>query len=261
MSFARSSHAPQKRNAIKTSTRKKVKKVKDRMSGNLEHGDTNTTTRPLYMNRLIAPFLSRAQRALLASAQREGRLREIQRVELLDPQQLPQLARQSLQLLLASGLAFIALNVVARITHGSGPLLGAGSPLARGALLITTNIAAYALMIPIHEALHATIIIGLGGHPRFGLKLPFAAYCTAPDQLFTRNGYIVVALAPLVGLTLAGAALTWFAPDLGACLLFGLAGNVAGAVGDLATVARLRRIPSSALISDTQDGYTAYSAE
>lgn len=222
--------------------------------------DNATEAKKLAGYRLIAPFLSLAQRVRLTQALREYRLREIDRTELLAPEQLPQLASRSLWLLLGSTVGFAALDIAVRGAHHSGPLLGTGSPVLRAVALVAANIAAYVVMIPLHEALHAAIILGLGGRPRFGLKLPLAAYCTAPGQLFTRNGYTVVALAPLIGLTIVGVALTWLAPDLGACVLFGLAGNVAGAVGDLAVVGRLRQLPASTLIADTETGYTAYSA-
>ncbi len=124
--------------------------------------------------------------------------------------------------------------------------------------LVLANAAAYIVMVPVHEALHAATIVALGGWPRFGLKLPFAAYCTAPGQLFTRDGYTAVALAPLVIISAAGAVLTWLSPDAAAYVLFGLAGNVSGAVGDLDTVARLRRRPRTTLVADTETGYIAY---
>ncbi len=52
--------------------------------------------------------------------------------------------------------------------------------------------------------------------------------------------------------------LTWLSPDAAAYLLFGLAGNISGAVGDLDTVARLRHRPNTTLVADTETGYIAY---
>jgi hypothetical protein len=43
-----------------------------------------------------------------------------------------------------------------------------------------------------------------------------------------------------------------------AFVILGLAGNVSGAVGDLATMRRVRRLPSEAVLSDTETGYIAY---
>lgn len=209
-------------------------------------------------NRLVARFTGDTLRKRLLDAVAHGRLRELERFDLLAEEGLPAMARRSLWLLLASGAAFAGLGFAARMARHAGPLLGDGSPLLRGTVLVLANAAAYVVMVPAHEAVHAATILALGGRPRFGLRLPLAAFCTAPDQLFTRDGYFAVALAPVLMISAAGAAITWLWPDLGACLLFGLAGNVAGAVGDLDTVGRLRRVPSDTLIADTETGYIAY---
>jgi putative zincin peptidase len=208
--------------------------------------------------RVVARFLSKAERRRRHAAVRAGRLRPLAHVELLAPEHLPELARQSLWLLLGAGAGFLALEALARRVQHAGPLLG-GLPLpARIAALLAANTVSYVLVLPLHEAVHAGAILALGGRPRFGLKLPLAAYCTAPGQLFTTRGYTFVALAPLVALTLAGAVATWLWPDLGACIVFALAGNVSGAVGDLTTVRHIRALPPDALIADTATGFSAY---
>lgn len=209
--------------------------------------------------RLVARILSAPARQRLASAIRAGRLREIERTDLLAEEGLPELARRGVWLLAAATVGFVGLDVAASIAHRAGPLPG-GSVGLQIIALIAGNIAGYLVMVPVHEAVHAAMILALSGRPRFGLKLPIAAYCTAPGQLFTRDGYIAVALAPLVALTLAGIVATWLAPHLGVYLVLGLAGNVSGAVGDLAAVGGLRHLPAQTLIADTQTGYTAYQA-
>jgi hypothetical protein len=209
---------------------------------------------------LVTRLLAPAIRKRLEAAIHAGGLRRVDEVDLLAPERLPTVAQRSLALLITSGAGFLAVELAARAAHQSGPLLGDGPVFLRIAGLIAANAAAYAVMVPLHEAVHAGVILALGGRPRFGLKLPFAAYCTAPGQVFVRSGYMAVALAPLVVLSAAGAVATWLAPDLGACILFGLAGNVAGAVGDLEAVSRLRHLAPHALIADTPTGYTAYVA-
>lgn len=211
--------------------------------------------------RLVSRFASAARRARVGQAVAQGGLREVARMDALAPEKLPALARQSLALLLASGAAYVALDVAARAAHRSGPLLGDGSPLLRAAALVAANVAGYAAILPIHEAVHAAVIAALGGRPRFGHKLPLALYCTAPGQLFTRAGYTAVALAPLVLLSAAGIVAAWLVPDLGACLALAFAGNVSGAVGDLEAYTHLRRLPPDALIADTATGFVAYVAD
>lgn len=208
--------------------------------------------------RVVTRFVSWQQRKELVAAIAQGRLTRRDQLDLLAQEHLPELAKASLRLLLGAAAGFTALNLAARWIGHVDPLFGAGSPVVRIAGLVLGNIAAYAVILPVHEAIHAAVILGLGGRPRFGLKLPWALYCSAPGQLFTRNGYIVVALAPLMLLTVAGAAVTWVAPNVGAYIVFGLVGNVAGAVGDLECAARLRHLPRTVLIEDTQTGYTAF---
>lgn len=208
--------------------------------------------------RLVARLVARNRRAAIAAALHQGNLRTLDSLDLLAEESLPRLAGQSLLLLLGSGAAFAGLNVAARAAHASGPLLGDGSPVLRGAAVLLANAASYAVMLPVHEALHAATMLVLGGRPRFGLKLPLAAFCTAPGQLFTRDGYLAITATPLVVLTVAGAAITWIAPDIGACILLGLAGNVSGAIADLWALAHIHRLPASSLIEDTETGYTVY---
>ncbi len=211
--------------------------------------------------RIVARLLSSRIRAGLEAALSDGRVRLLERVDLLAPERLQTVARVSLGLLLASGAGFLALDLVVRWLSRAEPLFGSGASALRVVGFVLANTAAYALMVPLHEAVHAVVIICLGGRPRFGLKLPFAAYCTAPGQLFTRAAYTVVALAPLVVLSALGILIICLAPNLGAYLLFGLAGNVAGAVADLDAAHRMRALPPLALIADTATGYAAFLPE
>jgi hypothetical protein len=213
---------------------------------------------PAPPGRLVARGVARARRTAIVRALADGRARQVAAVDLLAPEGMLTLARTSLWLLLAGGVAFGALEALALWRAGGGPLAASwGGALA----LVATNLLLYIPMLPLHEALHALVILALGGRPRFGARLPFALYCTAPGQLFTRVGYTVVALFPLVALSLAGALLIWLAPHAGAYLFFALAGNVSGAVGDLAAVRVLHTLPAGALILDRATGFTAYVVE
>lgn len=215
---------------------------------------------PAAHGRVVAPFLSAAKRARLNAAAQAGTLRRVGEIDLLQIAKLPALARASLLLFVASGAGFLALELIARDAHHSGPLLGYAPLVARIITLVAINLVAYALMIALHELIHAAVILALGGAPTFGLKLPLAAYCTAPGQLFTPRGYTVIALAPLVVLTLIGALVTWLLPDVGALLWLAFVGNVSGAAGDLEAVAQLRAMPDAQLIADTATGFVAYAA-
>lgn len=210
--------------------------------------------------RYINPLAGKRQRQRIARALHEGTTRQVQRVELLAPAELPRLAQESLLLLLVGGIIF-ALCIWLGSAIGAGPVPLPQSRGAAIALIIVTNIVAYALMIPIHEAIHALVILALGGKPRFGLALPLAAYCTAPRQLFSRNGYIAVALAPALLLSALGIVCSLLVPHLGLYLWFGFTGNISGAAGDLMAVRQTRNHPSTTLIADTETGFDAYAIE
>lgn len=208
--------------------------------------------------RLVSRLLHGAARRRIAAALRTGNLRVVAQTDLLAPARLPGLARESLMLLVAGGSFFAIINIIAWDIHGVTSLPGPGSTLSKLFLLVIANLLAYAIMLPLHEGIHAVTILLLGGRPRFGLRLPIAAYCTAPGQVFTRKGYIAVALAPLVVLTAVGVVITALWPQWATWLWFFFAGNISGAVGDLATASDVRHLPQDALIADNESGYTAY---
>lgn len=208
--------------------------------------------------RLVSRLLRGAGRQRAMTALQRGNLRSVAQTDLLAPARLPALARDSLSLLVAGGAFFAIVNIISWDIHHVAALPGPDSTIVRLFLLVVANLIAYTVMLPLHEAIHAVAILLLGGRPTFGLRLPLAAYCTAPGQVFTRKGYTVVALAPLVVLTVVGVVITILWPQWATWLWFAFAGNISGAVGDLATASEVRRLPSGALIADNEAGYTAY---
>jgi len=125
-------------------------------------------------------------------------------------------------------------------------------------LWLVINIVGYILILPLHEVIHAAAFTLWGGKPYFGARLPYALYCGAKDQLFHRNQYLVVGLAPLVVITLAGISFTLVSPALASYTIFAIAGNISGSAGDLWAVRRLLRLPHSILVEDTETGYRAW---
>jgi hypothetical protein len=208
--------------------------------------------------RIVSLLLRGARRRRAQEAVRAGALVQVAADDVLAAEKLPRLASQSLWLLIIAAALYALLIGEARNVGHARPLFGDGPLALRIALLVLANISGYAAIIPLHEAVHALVILGLGGMPRFGLKLPLAAYCTAPNQLFTRNGYIAVALAPLIILSLAGGVVAMLTPDVAAALLLAFAGNVSGAIGDLEAVRGMRALRPDTFIADTATGYIAY---
>ena len=207
---------------------------------------------PLILIDRFHPYLRREQQAAINA----GQLRKLDELALLEPEQLLPLARLSLLMLVAGSLFFGVLNISAYLlqTHvASGRITGWGL-----ITWIVINIAGYLLILPLHELLHGAAFAFWGGKPYYGAKLPFALYCSAKNQLFRRNQYIVMGLAPLVVITLAGIIFTLLSPALAAYTIFATAGNFSGAAGDVWTVMRLLRQPGHALIEDTETGFRTW---
>lgn len=196
---------------------------------------------------------SRRKQQVLIDA---GQLHKIDELALLEPEQLRPLAQLSLLMLGFGSVFFVLLNQAAYSwrTHIFLPHVTIGSI----ALWLGINILSYILVLPIHELIHGLTFAFWGGRPHFGAKLPFALYCGAKQQLFRRNHYLVIGLAPLVVITLAGIIFTLFAPGLAVYTLLATAGNFSGAAGDVVVAQRIARLPQNVLVEDTEIGYTAW---
>lgn len=184
-----------------------------------------------------------------------GQLGKCDEMELLEPEQLRPLALFALLLLLSGGVLFIGLNlsIYYRQTY-SWPQISLWGAL----LWFGINLLGYVIVLPLHELIHGLVFLLWGGRPHFGAKLPLALYCGARLQLFSRNQYLAVGLAPLVVLTLVFLIITLLAPSLAFYTLFASIGNLSGAAGDIWVAARLLRLPSTVLIEDTEAGYRAW---
>ena len=117
------------------------------------------------------------------------------------------------------------------------------------------------LVIVPHELCHGLGIRFFGGEPRFGLGVAYFVFPYAfatTETRFSRNQFIVIALAPLVILSVLGVPVMlvfewpWLALPL--------ALNAGGAVGDLWMVLTLLSYPSTVTVVDTTTGLEIYGA-
>ena len=185
-----------------------------------------------------------------------GHIRKVEELALLEREQLLPLARLSLQMLLV-GAAFFGLldyGIFVLRYHTFNLHITGGGVL----LWLVISVVGYCLMLPLHELLHGAAFLLWGGKPYFGAKLPYALYCGAKNQLFRRDQYLVVGLAPLVVITLAGIIVTLVAPVVAAYALAVTVGNVSGAAGDAWSVVRMLRLPATTLVEDTEVGYRVW---
>ena len=162
-------------------------------------------------------------------------------------------------LLLVSWIGFSALARLLRPgTAVSGTTIASGD-LGQLLLFIGIVILATVVMLVVHEGFHG-LFFWLFSHarPRFAFKV-YYAYAAAPDWYFPRWQYIIIGLAPLVGITLLGIAglawlpVSWLVPTL-MLLVF----NTSGAVGDMWVVGRLLANPASTYIRDYGDKIEFY---
>ncbi|MBA2285070.1 MAG: DUF3267 domain-containing protein [Ktedonobacteraceae bacterium] len=201
------------------------------------------------------PRLRRSQQALIDA----GQFRQREALALLEPQQMRPVILLSLLLLIVGTVIFGALNIAAYVwqTHAHSGSIGGWTLI--GWLLI--NVLAYIVVLPIHELIHGLVISFWGGKPYYGAKLPFALFCGARNQIFRRSHYLVIALAPLVVLTLAGVVFLLIAPALASYVFLGLVGNFSGAAGDIYSAARILKQPTGTLIEDTETGFRTWELE
>jgi Putative zincin peptidase len=183
-------------------------------------------------------------------------LRLCDEFEALNPQQLQPLAVFSMQLLCIGLLFFGIINYLAYSwqKHTFALHLTFWGVV----LWLLLNVVGYISILPIHEVIHALAFLFWGGRPYFGTKLPLALYCGARQQLFRRNAYLVVGLAPLIVITLVGIIVTLAVPGIAAYAILAIAGNLSGAAGDLWAVTKLLLQPEQVLVEDTDAGYRAW---
>lgn len=115
------------------------------------------------------------------------------------------------------------------------------------------------LMLVLHEAAHGLFFwLYTHARPSFAFKGAYA-YAAAPEWYLPKPQYLVVALAPLVLLSLLGVVLMAVIPADGfMLLLLFLVSNASGAIGDLWVVGWLLRQTQPCYARDEGDAVTLY---
>jgi hypothetical protein len=120
---------------------------------------------------------------------------------------------------------------------------------------------AMVLTIVLHELIHGLFMRLYGARPRYGILWKgLMFYATSPGYAYRRNNYLVIALAPLLLISLLvilGMGLwqgtLWVA-------LFGICGviNASGAIGDMWITMIVLRYATKAYIMDERDGIRVF---
>jgi hypothetical protein len=112
-----------------------------------------------------------------------------------------------------------------------------------------------ALTLGAHELIHGFFFwVFTRSKPMYALHLSYAC-AAAPDWFIPFRQYWIIGLAPLIVIAAIGLLLILIAPPdwiLAINFLVGL--NTGGAVGDLAIIAQLFRLPPTTLVKDSGDG-------
>jgi hypothetical protein len=126
--------------------------------------------------------------------------------------------------------------------------------------LILVILAALVFLPVVHELVHGAVAALCGGRPVYGIG-PGVAFCHFRELVGTRC-YAAILVAPLLVLSILGVALMPITPGLlrGPLLAF-LVTNASGAVGDIASLIQLLRLPPNALIADTSHGFEVYARQ
>jgi hypothetical protein len=130
-----------------------------------------------------------------------------------------------------------------------------------GILVSWAGVAILLIVIPVHELIHGLAILWAGHKPRYGAKLSkLVFYATADNAYFWRNQYLVVALAPLVVITLAGMIGMLAVNSLTMAFYLALAVivNAASAIGDLYMTVIALRYPKDILVRDEAEGMRVF---
>ena len=125
--------------------------------------------------------------------------------------------------------------------------------------IVVALLALQAVMILLHEGLHGIFFYAFtGARPRFAFKGLYA-YAALPGWFFPRENYLVICLAPLVGITLLGFLLvTFIPPSWIPAVLVVMTLNAAGSVGDMAVAVWLLGAPTDCLANDQGDAFNLY---
>jgi preprotein translocase subunit Sec61beta len=118
--------------------------------------------------------------------------------------------------------------------------------------------------IVLHELIHGVFMSKYGGKPSYGAGiahyiLPY--FYATTKTIFTRNQFIVIAIAPLVVISLVGIGFMAAFPSIAHWMFIPFVINASGAVGDLWITRNIFRYPKHVLVEDRKTGLIIYGKE
>lgn len=128
-----------------------------------------------------------------------------------------------------------------------------------GLFLLVMTLVIIFITIILHELVHGFFFwFFTQEKPLFGFKLNYA-YAAAPDWYFPKDKYLVIALSPLVVLTVFGLlAIALIPPAWIGILFLSIVFNAGGAVGDLYIGMRIGVEAQNVWVKDKGDAFEVY---
>ncbi|RJS71772.1 DUF3267 domain-containing protein, partial [ANME-2 cluster archaeon] len=128
-----------------------------------------------------------------------------------------------------------------------------GTILSSVALVIGTFV--------LHELIHGAFMSKYGGKPSYGAGiahyiLPY--FYATTKTVFTRNQFIVIAIAPLVVISLVAIGIMAAFPSIAHWMLIPFILNGSGAVGDMWVIRNVLRCPKHVFLEDQKNGLIIY---
>ena len=156
--------------------------------------------------------------------------------------------------LFAFGFFFTSLYTL--FTGNIGFNYTSGTILISVALVIGTFV--------LHELIHGAFMSKYGGKPSYGAGIAYFIlpyfYATS-KTVFPRNQYIVIAIAPLVVISLVVIGIMAAFPSIAHWMFIPFIMNASGAVGDMWVTRNVLRYPKHVILEDRKTGLIIYGKE
>jgi hypothetical protein len=118
------------------------------------------------------------------------------------------------------------------------------------------------LTLALHELIHGLTMSLFGASPKYGIIWKgMMLYATSPGYAYSRNNYVIIALAPFILISILVVLGMWGLQGTLWVALLGICGviNASGAIGDMWITAIVLRYPATAYVMDERDGARVFS--
>jgi len=137
-----------------------------------------------------------------------------------------------------------------------------GFNFTSGTILI--SVALFVGTMVLHELIHGAFMSKYGGKPSYGAGIAYFIlpyFYATTKTIFTRNQFIVIAIAPLVVISLVVIGIMAAFPSIAHWMFIPFIMNASGAVGDMWVTRNVLRYPKHVMLEDRKTGLIIYGKE